>query len=255
LKNAEFYGGFSQVYRPMIFKDIIPVSTFEKVDENIKDAKGYNAEIGFRGSRGFLKWDLTGFLLKYDNRFGTIALTDNNGNFYTLRTNIGNSMTKGLEVFVQGSWEFNHVTQVTVFTSTSVMDGKYTAGIIKSGNMNIKIDGNKIESVPNVICRNGITWQQRRLSISGLYSYTAESFADPLNTKIPNTSGSVGLVPAYGIFDLNASYKITDHIQIKAGINNLGNQRYFTKRPLFYPGPGIWPSDGRNAILTIIFKV
>lgn len=49
-KNAELYGGWSQAYHPMLFKDLIPASLFEKVDPNIKDAKGYNAELGFRGT-------------------------------------------------------------------------------------------------------------------------------------------------------------------------------------------------------------
>ncbi|WKL43839.1 hypothetical protein [Flavobacterium sp. ZE23DGlu08] len=52
---SQVYGGFSQVYRPMLFKDIVPNSIYEKVDENIKDAKGYNAELRFRGNWKSLK--------------------------------------------------------------------------------------------------------------------------------------------------------------------------------------------------------
>jgi Fe(3+) dicitrate transport protein len=164
-------------------------------------------------------------------------------------------MTKGLELFVQGNWELSHKSLLTLFTSTALMDGRYSSGMVKSGNKNIQIKGNKIESVPNVISRNGLTWQYRKFSITAQYSYTAESFADALNTVDPVASGALGLVPSYGLFDINASYKISNNIQVKAGINNCFNKQYFTKRPLFYPGPGIWPSDGRNAILTIIFKV
>jgi len=29
-ENSEYYGGISQTYRPMIFKDLIPTETFEK---------------------------------------------------------------------------------------------------------------------------------------------------------------------------------------------------------------------------------
>ena len=67
------YAGWSQAYHPMLFKDLIPASLFEKVDPNIKDAKGYNAELGFRGNWKFLRWDINGFLLKYNNRFGTLG--------------------------------------------------------------------------------------------------------------------------------------------------------------------------------------
>ncbi len=251
----DVYGGFSQVYRPMIFKDIVPSSVYEIVDNNIKDASGYNIEMGCRGTLKSLKWDITGFLLQYNNRFGTIAQTDVSGSLYTYRTNIGNSLTKGIEIFIQNSWSFNKKNQLTVFTSTAFMDGKYTSGIIKSGSNNIDISNNKIESVPNIISRNGITWNNQRVSITGLYSYTSKTFADALNTQTPNASGAVGIVPSYSIIDLNASIKLSTSFEIKLGINNIANKQYFTKRPLFYPGPGIWSSDGRNFTITTIFKL
>lgn len=254
-KYIDIYGGFSQTYRPMLFKDIVPSSTFEKVDSNIKDASGYNAELGFRGKYKFIQWDVTAFVLRYNNRFGTIAFMDSLSNFYTYRTNIGNSLTKGVEVFLQGNWYLSNSSQLILFTSTSLMDGRYISGEVKSGNSNISIKGNKIESVPNLISRNGITFQYSKLSLTALYSYTSKTFADALNTEMPNSSGSVGLVPSYGILDLNTSLKFGKHIELKASVNNILNKQYFTKRPMFYPGPGIWSSDGRSATCSVIFKI
>jgi Fe(3+) dicitrate transport protein len=37
-------------------------------------------------------------------------------------------------------------------------------------------------------------------------------------------------------------------------INNVTNKQYFTKRPSFYPGPGIWSSDGRSLVVSVGFK-
>jgi Fe(3+) dicitrate transport protein len=254
-KEIEIYGGISQTYRPMIFKDLIPIDAYERVDPNIKDANGYNAEIGTRGNYKFLKWDITAFALQYNNRFGTILQTDSNGSFYTYRTNIGNSLTKGLEIFIQGNWDLSKYLGLTLFTSTTLMDGKYTSGIIKSGNSNIDIKDNKIESVPTIISRNGLTLQYRRLSFSVLYSFTSETNADALNTITPSTNGAVGLVPDYGLLDLNGSLKISNQLTIKASLNNVTDNQYFTKRPLFYPGVGIWPSDGRNGTFSFIVKL
>lgn len=43
LKNSiDIYPGWSQSYRPVIFKDITPASTFELADKNLKDARRYN---------------------------------------------------------------------------------------------------------------------------------------------------------------------------------------------------------------------
>lgn len=59
--NAEYkfneynniYAGWSQAYRPVILKDIIPGSLYEISDRNLKDAHGYNIEMGFRGNWKF----------------------------------------------------------------------------------------------------------------------------------------------------------------------------------------------------------
>jgi Fe(3+) dicitrate transport protein len=254
-ENVEYYGGFSQTYRPMIFKDLIPTEAYEKVDPNLKDAYGYNLELGIRGNYKFLKWDVTAFALKYNNRFGTILQSESNAVVYTYRTNIGNSMTKGLEVFLQGNWDLSKNSTLTLFSSSTWMDGKYTSGSVKSGNTNVSIIGNKIESVPEIISRNGITYQYKKWSFTSLYSYTSESYADALNTIKSSSTGAVGLVPAYGIWDLNFTCKVSKFITLKGSLNNVTDKHYFTKRPLFYPGVGIWPSDGRNVILSMIVKI
>lgn len=252
----EVYGGASQAYHPMLLKDLIPGSLYERVDPNIKDAKGYNAEIGVRGEWNFLKWDVTGFLLRYENRFGTLTQTEDNAVFYTYRTNIGNSLTKGLEIFVQGEWLLSNYSKLIVFTSTSFTDARYKDAVVKSGNDNININSNKVETTPDVITRNGVTYKYRRISVSALYSYTAESYADALNTVVPpKTTGAVGLVPSYGLLDINSSFKVLGNLDFRININNVLDKQYFTKRPSFYPGPGIWSSEGRNVNASIIFKL
>ncbi|MBZ5857950.1 TonB-dependent receptor family protein [Flavihumibacter profundi] len=255
-KFTEFYGGASQAYRPMIFKDIIPASTYEKVDPNIKDSKGYNAELGFRGSRKFISWDINGYVLNYKNRFGTLIQTGDQGEFYTYRTNIGNSLTIGGEFFIQADWMLGRKTGLSIFTSTAIIHARYTTATVKSGLENIDISGNKVESAPDLISRNGVTFRYEKFNISGLMSFTSESFADPLNTVAPAPrTGAVGIVPSYNIIDLNAGYHFSKNLEARISISNLTNKDYFTKRPAFYPGPGIWPSDGRNFCFTIMIRI
>lgn len=254
--NTELYGGWSQSYRPMIFKDVIPASIYEKIDPEIRNSNGYNAELGIRGSMKNLRWDINGFVLQYNKRFGTLAQTDNAGNFYTYRTNVGNSLTKGAEIFVQADWFLCKKVSLSVFTSTSFMQARYTNATVKSGTANINIRGNKVESAPDVISRNGVTVRGSRINISALYSYTAATFSDPLNTFEPlKTSGAVGLVPSYSILDLNAGVNISKNLELKVAISNVTNEKYFTKRPLFYPGPGVWSSDGRNGSVSFAVRL
>jgi Fe(3+) dicitrate transport protein len=229
---------------------------YEKVDPNIKDAKGYNAELGFRGNWKFLRWDINGFLLKYNDRFGTLAETDNTGTFYTYRTNIGNSFTSGIEIFMQADWVIGNSTGLSVFTSTAVTHARYTDAVVKSGTENINIRGNKVESAPDFITRNGATIRYKKVSFSVLYSYTSATFADALNTVIPpKATGAAGLVPSYGLLDINTSMRFSKNLELKANLSNVTNKKYFTKRPTFYPGPGVWPSDGRNCSITLAIRI
>ena len=252
----DIYAGWSQAYHPMYFKDLIPSSTFEKIDPNIKDADGYNMELGSKGSWKFVRWDINTFLLRYNNRFGTLAQTDNNGNFITYRTNVGNSVTKGLEIFIQTDWLLAKRTYLSLFTSTALFHSKYESAIVKSGNSNINIGGNEVEGVPRFISRNGASIRYRSISTSILYSYTGASYADALNTYAPlKTTGAVGRVPSYSLLDASASIHIGSNLEARIAFNNIFHHQYFTKRPAFYPGPGIWPSDGRNMTASMIIKI
>ncbi len=250
----QLYGGWSQAYHPMLFKDLIPSSTLEKVDPAIKDADGFNAELGFRGKWKFLRWDVTGYLLRINNRFGTLAETDNNGDYYSYRTNIGNSLSKGVEMYVEANWLLHNKIILGVFTSTSIAHARYLDAVVKSGNNNINIKGNKVESAPDFTTRNGASLRVNRMALSVLWSFTAETYADALNTVNPPATSAVGKVPSYSLVDLSGSVRINQQVSLKANISNLFNKQYFTKRPMFYPGPGIWPSDGRNMSATVSFK-
>ncbi|HEY5826499.1 MAG TPA: TonB-dependent receptor [Cyclobacteriaceae bacterium] len=252
--SQNFYAGWSQSYRPVIFKDIIPASTYEVVDKNLKDAKGHTFEAGYRGSISSLHWDIGVFQLAYNNRLGSLAEQDGNGAYYLYRTNIGNSLTKGMELFVEQGFHVGKA-DLSVFTSTALFLARYTDAHVRSGETNVDIRGNKVESVPDVITRNGITFRYAMFSITGLYSYTASSYADALNTKDPSANGAVGLVPAYGLLDFNSTLNLSKNLVFKLNLNNATNEQYFTKRPAFYPGPGVWSSDGRSWSASISLKV
>lgn len=134
------------------------------------------------------------------------------------------------------------------------MDAKYKDAMLRSGNSNTVINGNKVESVPSWQSRNGLTIRASRMSFSALSSYTGETFADAFNTINPSASGASGLVPSYHLVDFNSRVTINSMLQLRLNVNNVFNKSYFTKRPQFYPGPGIWPSDARSFSATLGFK-
>lgn len=248
---VKVYGGWSQAYRPVVFKDIIPTSVYERIDKNLKDAHGYNAEIGVDGRWQGLHLNVTVFDLLYRNRLGTLLLANTDGSNYIFRTNIGDSRSTGVEALVETQLVRTEKILVSGFTSTSFNKARYLNGRVSAGTENRSVAGNQVESAPEWTSRNGLTARYGTTSLTLQYSYVSQTFSDALNTTVASANGAVGPVPAYSLWDLNGTWHSRHGLTIRGSINNLLNQQYFTKRPTFYPGPGVWPSDGRSAVLTV----
>ena len=106
-----------------------------------------------------------------------------------------------------------------------------------------------MEYAPRTINRFGLTYCRSILSTTFVISHTAESYGDASN--IPLSSDPVaGRIPGYTVMDWSATCRLPSHFLLKAGVNNLGNKRYFTKRTDEYPGPGIIPALGRSLYLS-----
>jgi Fe(3+) dicitrate transport protein len=249
------YAGFSQAYRPVLFKDIIPTSSLERADKDLEDAYGYNAEAGISGRmKSWLKYELTLFRMVYQNKLGN-TIQSEGGVDYIYKTNIGDSETNGIELFAEAVPLQENNVYISLFTSTSLMKAVYTNAVIAVNGQNTDISRNEVESVPRWISRNGLNMGYKNLRATLQYSYVAESFSEPTNVIEPTPNGAKGIVPSYGLLDLNCSFRFNEHFIIKAGVNNLLNKQYFTKRPLFYPGPGVWSSDGRSIVVSLGVRI
>ena len=101
------------------------------------------------------------------------------------------------------------------------------------------------------IFRGGITAGFKGFLLTAQLSYVGETFSDANNTVAASTNGNTGLIPSYRVIDLTATYKFKKGLNFKAGVNNLGDQRYFTRRAGGYPGPGALPGDGRTAFVSV----
>ncbi|MFI5134306.1 MAG: TonB-dependent receptor domain-containing protein [Chitinophagales bacterium] len=257
--QVNIYANISQAYRPVQYNDLIPLASLDQVDPNMKDSHGYQGDLGIRGSiKDILRFDAGLYYLYYADRIGTITLQDSAGTNYNYKTNTGTSEAKGLEAF----FEFHPLNlagihtagDISIFTSTSTDHAVYMKGstIVVSGE-NKDISGNRLENAPDFITRTGITYSYERVSVTFQYSYTSETFSDAANTKFSST-GISGIVPAYGLFDLNAVVDL-GKFNLKGGINNLTDEKYFTRRINTYPGPGILPGDGRTFYLSFGVKI
>jgi len=250
-RQLKLYGGWARAYRPVIFKDIIPASVYERVDKNLQDALGHTAELGLEGYWGTIHLNLTLFDLLYRNRLGSLVQTGADGASYILRTNIGDSRSQGVEALAEAVlWQSRRLT-LSMFSASAFIDARYINARISAGTDNRNLTGNRVESAPRWTSRNGLTIRYGKASLTAQYSYVGPTFSDALNSPEPSANGARGPVPGYSLLDLNASWRIRPWLTWRCSLNNVLDQAYFTKRPTFYPGPGIWPSDGRSGVMTL----
>ena len=248
-KGTEFYANYTQAYRPIQFANLQAPPTTDVVDPNLKDAKGYNVDLGYRGKlKDYLQFDVSAYYLQYNNRVGTVTITT--PSTYRLITNVGASTSKGVESYI----EFNPVRAFTANQQTDLMifgSYSYTNAEYSGNHKDANTKGKKVENTPENIFRGGITAGYKGMLITGQVSYVSETFSDANNTVNPTANANNGLIPSYTITDLTATYKFAKNLNIKAGLNNLFDERYFTRRAGGYPGPGLLPADGRTFFVSL----
>ena len=262
--NTELYANISQAYRPVQFADLTAPPTSDLIDQDLADAKGYNVDLGYRGKvHEILVFDLSGYILQYSNRIGVIVQQRQDGSFYNYRTNVGNSRSKGIEGMVEvnpSRFLFQKNTfDVSAFISYSYTDARYgSLKVITKNSNNELVEKNlrnkNVENAPMHILRTGLTVAYKKVSLTGQYSYVADSYSDANNTITPSVNGQAGLIPSYKVVDLTATCQISKKINVKLGVNNLFNAVYFTRRSSGYPGPGALPSDGRTFFMTGVVR-
>ncbi|MEY4274364.1 MAG: hypothetical protein RL638_1312 [Bacteroidota bacterium] len=262
--NTKLYSNIAQAYRPVLASDLLPPATTDVIDPNLKDAKGFNFDLGYRGEIGnYLTFDVDYFYLDYDNRVGTISRTNLDGKIYQFRTNLGHSVSKGFEAYVEFSpttaWlKTQRWGNLSMFASIASIDARYldfkTTSVVNGQIVEGNLNGKRVENAPEKINRYGITYSKKGLSVSWQISDIGSAFADASNTMKPNAAATTGFIPAYQVQDISGSYKFKKYAQLKFGVNNVADARYFTRRSGGYPGPGILPADGRTWYLGLNLK-
>lgn len=252
--NIEVYGNFSQNYRAINFNDLRVANPNFVVDENLTDEKGFNADLGIRGTyKNWLSYDASLFLLQYDDRIGLVFQTDSVlFNVYRFRTNVSDARNVGIETFVEVDFlrlfspaQSDH--SLSLFTNLALIDAQY----IHTDEAAIK--GKKVELVPPITLKSGLTYRWRDLQAAYQFSYTGKHFTDATNAELTSTAVN-GIVPAYYIMDFSLNYTYR-WLRFEAGINNLSNNMYYTRRAAGYPGPGIIPADGRSFYVGVQVKM
>ncbi|MFM7814532.1 MAG: TonB-dependent receptor family protein [Flavobacteriales bacterium] len=258
LKHGQLYANASQAYRPVTFSEITPSSTTEEVDSTLKDARGYSADLGYRGKLfDRLTWDINVFFLVYENRIGSVPTTTG-----TFKTNIGSSQNLGTEFLIQyEGWQSKqeavHFWKFSSYLSGSLQKAQYTRWDNPAliGNAALEIKGKYLEYAPTYQLHLGTEFKFDRLRAQIIGHAVSSVFTDAANTSTASSNAQVGKLEAYQLLDVTLSVECTKYMTISTGVNNLFDERYATRRTGGYPGPGLLPSAGRTAWLTLAIKI
>lgn len=250
-KRTSLYGNFCMNYRAVNFTDIRVTNPNVVVDTLMRDEYGSTTELGWRGfiSRYFYV-DAAAFYLYYGNKIGLAPEADG---VRKIRTNIGDAVSKGVELYTEFDFirSFIDSSKIgsSVFANFSYIDAHY----IRSKEPNYV--GNLVEYVSPVILRGGLKVRGTNWQVQFQGSYNSSQFSDASNAVQPSGDAVIGQIPAYMVFDCSARYTFKKYFQLEAGVNNLLNSSYYTRRATAYPGPGVLPSDGRYYYLTLQFQI
>jgi Fe(3+) dicitrate transport protein len=250
-QSLELYANISQNYRAINFTDLRIDNPNGRVDPNIRDERGYTADLGLRTRRNTWWYaDVTAFYLSYKDRIGQLLKADQPPlyNDYRLRTNISDARNIGIEAFAEANfWHLiapkDSAQRLSLFINASVIDARY----VNTDDASIR--NRRVELVPPFTFRTGLSWAKGRFRSSFNWAFTAEHFTDATNAR--RTASAVnGIIPAYAVADWSVAWS-WKWLTLEASCNNLFNEKYFTRRADAYPGPGIIPADGRGWYVTL----
>jgi Fe(3+) dicitrate transport protein len=252
-KDVEIYGNISQNYRSVTFADISIINPAFVINPNIKDEKGFTIDLGIRGDfKNIFSYDISGFNLFYNDRIGFVQKEFEDGSVKSERGNVGDAKIYGLETLIDININ-KLISEVdnnifTFYINTSFINSEYIDSD-KNG-----IIGNRVEFIPKINLKSGIRLGYKNILTNLQFTFLSDQFTDASNALESNLSGVIGLIPSYNVLDLSASYKYKK-LKFEFGINNMLDNKYFTRRATGYPGPGIIPSPNRNIYTTIEIRL
>ena len=251
-KKIDVYANISESYRPKIFTQAVPTGGTMIVPADLKESHAWQYELGFRGNPAhWLSWDVSGFVLDFDDQIGNVALPDG----FSTVGNVGRALHYGVEIFSE--LDLIGLTDALCNPTTPVPMGKEGPASIQSslverfgslslyGNVTLlkaefvsgPLEGKTPRYASDYLVRSGVIYRCRdRFKLAFLGTFVGASFADDGNS-------AERAVPAYMVWDLTAEVKVyKDIVSVIAGINNILDEDYYAR----ITDTGIDPAYGRN---------
>ncbi len=208
--DSQLYANSSEAYKPLTWSDAIPTASGETLDGDIEDSKILTHELGYRGQTKLLNWDVSAYLIRYENRIGKV----NN-----VVTNVGAATHKGFDIATEFKLSqmvesLKPMGDFNLYANLAVLDAKFTSGSQKDKTP---------QYAPKTITRAGLIYsKENKLKVALMGVFVGSHFGDDGNSD--NFE-----VPSYTVFDLTADYNFNQNWMASAGINNLFDREYYSR--------------------------
>ncbi len=221
-ESAQLYGGVYRAFSPATNGVALDGMT----DQKLEAERSTNFEVGVRGTRGVLEYELALFRMDFQNQVVT-----GNSDPNLSQSNAGATLHQGAEL---------------------ALGYRLTDGLTLSGNVTwVPVsrfetgpnEGNRIPYSPRVLANMSLDVRHGPLRASLLAHHSGAQFGDETNLReIPtDAAGGIwgGLMPAHTLLDLTAQWQATSSFSVFGALKNLTDERYITGlRQGIYVGPG-----------------
>ncbi|WP_194755493.1 TonB-dependent receptor family protein [Aliidiomarina indica] len=219
--GAELYGGVYRAFSPASNGVALDGLT----DQQLDGERAINYEIGVRGRKGDMTYEVAAFYMDFSNQVVT-----GNSDPNLSQSNAGKTEHYGMEFalgYVLGGG-FSLDSNATWIPTSEFKSGEFR--------------GNRLPYAPEWMANVALTHRYDRLTTSLTAHYRGEQFGTPDNVEqIPTgAAGGIwsGLLPSYTVLDLMAQYQVNDGFSVFGSIKNLTDERYISGlRQGIYVGP------------------
>ncbi|MDP3119796.1 MAG: TonB-dependent receptor [Sulfuricurvum sp.] len=203
------------------------------VSRDLDAEESINYEIGLRGKWEKGNYEVTLFRLDFKNQI--VSTTESGGSGSSPLTNAGETLNQGIEF----SADYSIGNGFTLAGNyTWLKDAKLNSTRLMNG---IDRNGNRLTYAPEHLINAQFGYEAPRWNTNVGYSYVSEQFADLQNTENATANGKAGIIPSYGIWNVNARVKLNSNIDLFGSVRNLTDEKYIASRA----PEGIFPGLGR----------
>lgn len=218
--------------------------------------RSWNYELGARlHPASYLTAEATLFYLAFSNQIVEPSLSAGSTAQAAL-ANQGSTLHRGVEasIALDIGKLLSRPFGLTAEGNITLVDARFSRERLLEtpGGDTVDIDGNRLPYAPRYLANAALTFEQPgglTMRLDG--TWVAEQFSDNLETVEGSANGRAGRIPAYGVLDLSARYRLPApaDLTLIGGVKNLLNDTYIaSRRP-----QGIKPGMPRLATIGVIW--